>query len=88
MAISQGVRSPVTDVLLTSAAVAGMVVGGAAVIISPPLWGVGLDVIDATMSVLRTYGPEIKGAVVLGWIGYSACLFGVTVWREIAKLWR
>jgi len=85
MAISQGVRSPVTDVLLTSAAVAGVVVGVAAVIISPPLWGAGLDMYDCTMSLLRAYGPEIKGVVVLGWTGYSACLFGVGAWREIAR---
>ena len=79
-------HGPQTDTLLVAQAVAGITVAVAAVIISPPLWGVGLDVIDATMSVLRTYGPEIKGVVVLGWTGYSACLFGVGAWREIAKL--
>jgi len=78
-------HGPQTDTLLVAQAVAGITVAVAAVIISPPLWGVGLDVIDATMSVLRTYGPEIKGVVVLGWTGYSACLFGVGAWREIAR---
>jgi len=78
-------HGPQTDTLLVAQAVAGITVAVAAVIISPPLWGVGLDVIDATMSVLRTYGPEIKGVVVLGWTGYSACLFGVATWREIAR---
>jgi len=81
-------HGPQTDTLLVAQSVAGITVAVAAVIISPPLWGAGLDVVDAGMVILRTYGPEIKGAVVLGWIGYSACLFGVAVWREIAKLWR
>ena len=83
--MAHGQQTPVTDTLLVAQAVAGITVAVAAVIISPPLWGVGLDVIDATMSVLRAYGPEIKGVVVLGWTGYSACLFGVGTWREIAR---
>jgi len=81
-----GPQTPVTDALLVAQSVAGITVAVVAIAISPPLWGVGLDVIDATMSVLRAYGPEIKGCVVLGWTGYSACLFGVGAWREIAKL--
>ena len=83
---NHGQTSPVIDVLLATQAVAGITVAVVAIAISPPLWGAGLDVIDATMSVLRAYGPEIKGCVVLGWTGYSACLFGVGAWREIAKL--
>ena len=83
-----GPQTPVTDTLLVAQAVAGITVAVAAVIISPPLWGAGLDVVDAAMVILRAYGPEIKGVVVVGWTGYSASLFGVTVWREIAKLWR
>ena len=83
-----GQPSPVLNALLTAQSVAGIAVATAAVIISPPLWGVGLDVIDATMSVLRAYGPEIKGCVVLGWAGYSASVFGVATWREITKLGR
>ena len=84
---NHGQTSPVIDVLLATQAVAVVVVGVAAVIISPPLWGAGLDVVDAAMVILRAYGPEIKGVVVVGWTGYSACLFGVGAWREIAKLW-
>ena len=86
--MAHGQQTPVTDTLLVAQAVAVVVVGVAAVIISPPLWGAGLDVVDAAMVILRAYGLEIRGVVVLAWTGYSASLFGVTVWREIAKLLR
>jgi len=84
--MAHGQQTPVTDTLLVAQAVAGITVAVAAVIISPPLWGAGLDVVEGTLGILRAYGPEIKGVVVLGWTGYSACLFGVGAWREIAKL--
>jgi len=83
-----GQPTPVLNALLTAQAAAGIVVGVTLIVVSPPLWGSGLDVVEGTMGLLRAYGPEIKGCVVLGWTGYSACLFGVGAWREIAKLGR
>lgn len=75
-------------ILTTSAAVAGYMTVTVAVACSPMLQGMGLDVVDGTTSLLRVYGPEIKGVVVVAWAGYSASLFGVMAWREIAKLVR
>jgi hypothetical protein len=81
-------RETILTALTTTAVVAGYATAVAAVACSPMLQGVGLDVYDGTMSLLRAYGPELKGIIVMGWTGYSACLFGVWTWREIVALGR
>ena len=86
--MAHGQQTPVTDALLVAQSVAGITVAVVAIAISPPLWGAGLDVVEGTMGLLRAYGLEIRGVVVLAWTGYSAGLFGVAAWREIAKLLR
>lgn len=78
----------VMDILTTTATVAGYATGVVAVTCSPMLQGAGWDIYDATMSILRVYGPELKGVIVIGWAGYSSSLVGVWTWREIAKLGR